>query len=511
MIQLGNTNKTEAQLGEFLRSIRYRFTAETYDLISNNCNNFSDEVSRFLLDTGIPSHIIDLPRIVFSTPGGALLRPMIEGMQGSIRAQQQGSLDPFGGGGPGGTLPLPMTAPPTTGSFSEVSMSQHISSGGVTSREASAAADVRGAAVAAPVLAAAHSGVSPTIPLEDKPLVSSDRDPQVLRGLLAKILKVTGSTGGGLSGEEMGLLQSSVQILCEAPSAVLPAFQNAAFALLGRVLEAYPALHMSCLFIMRLQVLSSAGIDASTARPVLAAILRRLGESSKPPPPSHAAGDYGFATIPGLVMAYCTLANLVSHREGCLVLFSSSDSSHGDNAEGERHLGNVIDAAMWGLCHSRLEVRQISSALAYNLTLASTFSGPGGKWGAEATAGVTLQWRSLHVRSDYTEPHEAAGQGGAQAQDSSELHPHIVQLLCGSMEDMHAEEDPTTLRRRMLTAYRACRAGGEQARELGLALGFDTVVCEVRARVTARSEGSPTGKNDDTHNICVHLENFFNN
>ena len=35
----------------------------------------------FLLGKGIPDHIVNLPKIVFSTPGGAMLRPMVEGMQ----------------------------------------------------------------------------------------------------------------------------------------------------------------------------------------------------------------------------------------------------------------------------------------------------------------------------------------------------------------------------------------------------------------------------------------------
>ena len=64
------------------------------DLFHNNCNNFSDEVSHFLLGTGIPAHITGLPAEVLSTPLGQSLKPMIEGMQASMCAEA-GSNDPF--------------------------------------------------------------------------------------------------------------------------------------------------------------------------------------------------------------------------------------------------------------------------------------------------------------------------------------------------------------------------------------------------------------------------------
>ena len=49
-------------------------------------------MSHFLLGRGIPEHIVNLPERVFSTPMGALLRPMIENMQNQIRAQGGGGI-----------------------------------------------------------------------------------------------------------------------------------------------------------------------------------------------------------------------------------------------------------------------------------------------------------------------------------------------------------------------------------------------------------------------------------
>jgi hypothetical protein len=494
MLHLGDTSKTESELSAFLRSINHRFTQETYDLLNNNCNNFSDEVSRFLLGLGIPTHIVDLPRIVFSTPGGAMLRPMIEGMQQNIRMQQGGGMDPFGA---------------TPGGFSEVSLSQSINAIGAQATTA-AQASSRVSSVGAPPPA-----VPPAAPrsLVEKPLVSSDRDPKMVRSLVAKILKVAESDGLALTEQNTQCIQEAMQTLCDAPSPVLSVFLNEAFALLGLVLERCPSLHMSCLFLMRLIALTPHGIDAATVRPVMESLLRRLSECGAARAPTP---DEGLSTVPAMVMGYCTLANFVSHKQGCLALFANQGS------DGEKRMGQCVDVAMWGLCHARPEVRQIGSALAYNLALASTLSEPGGEWGADATAGVTLQWRSLHVSTTYGEGADATHASAAaatalaaeeqqqqpQQQEEDDLHPHIVQLLCGSLEGVDGESDPTALRRRMLTAYRACRAGGERARELGLALGFDQVVCDVRARVPA-SASAVSGSGDDPHNLCAHLENFF--
>ncbi len=40
-LNLGKTYKTEEELQVFLRQISSRFTMESYDLFSNNCNHFS--------------------------------------------------------------------------------------------------------------------------------------------------------------------------------------------------------------------------------------------------------------------------------------------------------------------------------------------------------------------------------------------------------------------------------------------------------------------------------------
>lgn len=39
---------------DFLRDLSPKFNASTYDLMRNNCNNFSDALCEFLVGKGIP-------------------------------------------------------------------------------------------------------------------------------------------------------------------------------------------------------------------------------------------------------------------------------------------------------------------------------------------------------------------------------------------------------------------------------------------------------------------------
>ena len=96
---LGTTQVTLQVFHNFLAGISARFTPETYDLFTNNCNNFSNEVSKFLLGTGIPDDIINLPQEFLNTPMGQMLRPMLQTTQSQLndRFEQQGSRMTFDG------------------------------------------------------------------------------------------------------------------------------------------------------------------------------------------------------------------------------------------------------------------------------------------------------------------------------------------------------------------------------------------------------------------------------
>eukprot|EP01024_Parvocaulis_polyphysoides_P009742 TRINITY_DN13134_c0_g2_i2.p1 TRINITY_DN13134_c0_g2~~TRINITY_DN13134_c0_g2_i2.p1 ORF type:complete len:196 (+),score=20.27 TRINITY_DN13134_c0_g2_i2:119-706(+) len=73
VMDLGKTFVTQDLIDDFINDVKTRFCPENYNLITNNCNNFSDEFASFLVGTGIPQRIVGLPQEVAATPMGAML------------------------------------------------------------------------------------------------------------------------------------------------------------------------------------------------------------------------------------------------------------------------------------------------------------------------------------------------------------------------------------------------------------------------------------------------------
>ncbi|KAL1539591.1 desumoylating isopeptidase 1-like [Salvia divinorum] len=86
VIDLGTTHVPQDVFEVYLDDIGPRYTAETYSLLSHNCNNFSNEVAQFLADATIPDYILNLPNEVLSSPMGAVILPMIQNLEGTLRA-----------------------------------------------------------------------------------------------------------------------------------------------------------------------------------------------------------------------------------------------------------------------------------------------------------------------------------------------------------------------------------------------------------------------------------------
>lgn len=74
---------------EFLQEVNPSFLPEKYNLIHNNCNNFTDTCAQFLVGQGIPRYIVDLPKEALSTPMGKNLLGMLGGMEDNIMKQSQ--------------------------------------------------------------------------------------------------------------------------------------------------------------------------------------------------------------------------------------------------------------------------------------------------------------------------------------------------------------------------------------------------------------------------------------
>ena len=73
VIDLGVTHVPQDVFEIYLQEINPRYTAETYNLLKHNCNNFSNEVAQFLVGTTIPEYILELPNEIINSPMGALI------------------------------------------------------------------------------------------------------------------------------------------------------------------------------------------------------------------------------------------------------------------------------------------------------------------------------------------------------------------------------------------------------------------------------------------------------
>lgn len=73
VVDLGVTHVPKDVFESYLEEISPRYTAETYSLLTHNCNNFSNEVAQFLVGATIPEYILNLPNEVMSSPMGALM------------------------------------------------------------------------------------------------------------------------------------------------------------------------------------------------------------------------------------------------------------------------------------------------------------------------------------------------------------------------------------------------------------------------------------------------------
>ncbi|KAL6953546.1 hypothetical protein U1Q18_033846 [Sarracenia purpurea var. burkii] len=86
VVDLGVTHVPKDLFEIYLQEIGPRYSAETYSLLTHNCNNFSDEVAQFLVGATIPDYILNLPNEVMSSPMGALMLPMIQQLEATLRS-----------------------------------------------------------------------------------------------------------------------------------------------------------------------------------------------------------------------------------------------------------------------------------------------------------------------------------------------------------------------------------------------------------------------------------------
>ncbi|CDU20706.1 PPPDE peptidase domain-containing protein, putative [Plasmodium yoelii] len=91
IIDMGETEVDKTFFHDYLDGIRPNFTADKYNLINWNCNNFTNEACNFLLGKGIPEYILNTPYEVMSTPKGKLILDMMQSCQTSIAPGMENS------------------------------------------------------------------------------------------------------------------------------------------------------------------------------------------------------------------------------------------------------------------------------------------------------------------------------------------------------------------------------------------------------------------------------------
>lgn len=93
---LGMTDISQSEFEAWCQSTgHYKFNANSYDLLSRNCNHFSHEAALhgLKLQRGVPEWILTVPQRFLSSPMGQMIRPMLEEMQITQMAPVQGSAD----------------------------------------------------------------------------------------------------------------------------------------------------------------------------------------------------------------------------------------------------------------------------------------------------------------------------------------------------------------------------------------------------------------------------------
>merc|ERR1740121_1355006 len=80
------TMRTRGDLWSFIRQeLSKEYTHSAYDVLTHNCNHFSDAVCQFLINQHIPDDVLKQPERVMTTCTARLLRPVLNQMLGGFQ------------------------------------------------------------------------------------------------------------------------------------------------------------------------------------------------------------------------------------------------------------------------------------------------------------------------------------------------------------------------------------------------------------------------------------------
>lgn len=84
IIDMGITEVDQSLFHDYLNSIQDQFSVDKYNLVSWNCNHFTNTICNFLLGKNIPDYILNLPNEVMETSQGRLILNMMQSYQNTI-------------------------------------------------------------------------------------------------------------------------------------------------------------------------------------------------------------------------------------------------------------------------------------------------------------------------------------------------------------------------------------------------------------------------------------------
>lgn len=434
MQDMGETTLTQGELQTFVNSISHRFTQQTYDLIHNNCNHFSNVIVTHLVGHGIPHHIVNLPSIIFSTPGGAMFRPMIESMQSNMVG---GGADPFGNNTGNSQTPqqqavpglfdLPTVPPASTVAISAPSSFPPSTTTGKIEPEAEPFEVVK----------------------LIKPLLSNNKNASIIKTLSGKLLAAAEEKE-----DEIEVIQHLQDyLLCDAvvesDSAALLETVAKANELLCQWLGTHSSLRVACLFLLRLLAIHPAHLLHTDCTPALLASRNSVLNATLQLLHTHQHAAIKEDT-PLSTSQYCVamsiVSNYLSNLAGQLIdndecaatnmdvednMNTSVDAEQG----GKTLIASIVDVAVKALTSTTAEARQMSAAMLYNLVL-------------QLTSSDTL---------------------------ASTHHFTLVQVVCAVLENIEEEKDLLTIHRRLAVACMVvrCRCNCDDNSAQG---GFDLLL-----------------------------------
>ena len=97
---LGTTRKTSLEFRNWNRGQRDAFGADSYNLLEKNCNHYSDEALKFLINEGVPATVSEMTQTILSSPLGRVAAQFIEPMM-QQQAQMSGAAGRTAGGSAG--------------------------------------------------------------------------------------------------------------------------------------------------------------------------------------------------------------------------------------------------------------------------------------------------------------------------------------------------------------------------------------------------------------------------